>query len=98
MKTKSPESDFRKILLGISHRHGVRRVFDGFTRLAACALVAQTREAEYLQEAKRWEKPDLDLFAKALGALILEMETKPFEDLIGGYYVQIALSQKGQQW
>ncbi|TAK93479.1 MAG: SAM-dependent DNA methyltransferase [Verrucomicrobia bacterium] len=95
---KSQPSDFRKILDRISHRHDTRRVFDGFTRLAACALAAQTREAEYLDEAKRWEKPDLELFAEALGALVSEMESRPFEDLIGGYYMEFALSHKGQQW
>jgi type I restriction-modification system DNA methylase subunit len=95
---KSQPSDFRKILDRISHRHDTRRVFDGFTHLAACALAAQTREAEYLEEAKRWEKPDLELFAEALGALVSEMETRPFEDLIGAHYMEFALSHKGQQW
>ncbi len=98
MKAKSQQCDFRKILGGLSYRHDARRVFDGFTRLAACALAAGTREAEYLEEAKRWERAELDLFAEALGALILEMEKHPFEDLIGEYYIEFALSQKGQQW
>ena len=57
---KSRPDDFRKILERISHRHDPRRVFDAFTRLAACALAVQTREAEYLEEARRWEKPELD--------------------------------------
>jgi len=38
------------------------------------------------------------LFAQALGALVSEMETRPFEDLIGAYYMEFALSSKGQQW
>lgn len=98
MKTKSQQSDFRKILERISHSHDARHVFDAFTRFAACALAVQTREAEYLEEAKRWKKPELDLFAEAFGALIAEMEARPFEDLIGGCYMEFALSQKGQQW
>lgn len=97
MSAKKP-GDFRTILERISHRHDTRCVFDGFTRLAACALAAQTREAEYLEEAKRWGKADLDLFAEALGALVSQMEIRPFEDLIGGHYMEFALSQKGQQW
>ena len=97
MSTRQSE-DFRAILESISHRHDTRHVFEAFTRLAACALAAQTREAEYLEEAKRWEKPELELFAKALGALVLEMETRPFEGLIGGFYMELALSKKGQQW
>ena len=95
---KSPPGDFRKILERLSHCHDNRHVFDAFTRFSACALAAETREAEYLEEAKRWEKPDLDLFAEAFAVLISEMESRPFEDLIGGYYMECALSTKGQQW
>ena len=93
---KSP--DFRKILERLSHRHDTRRVFDAFTRFAACALAAQTREADYLEEVKHWERSDLELFAEALGTLVNEMENKPFEDVLGGHYMEFALSSKGQQW
>ena len=95
---KTPQGDFRKILERISHHHDMRSVFDAFVRFAACALAAQTREAEYLEEAKRWDKADLDLFGQALGALTLEMETKPFEDVLGTHYMEFALSSKGRQW
>ena len=98
MSAKRPEpDDFRKVLGRLSHRHDIRRVFDAFIRLSACALSAKTREAEYLEEAKLWEKPELEMFAEALAALTVEMEGKPFEDVIGGYYMESALSQKGQQ-
>jgi type I restriction-modification system DNA methylase subunit len=96
-KTKAPEN-FRKILENISRRHDTRRVFDAFTRLAACALACETREPEYMEEIKQWEKPELESFSKALGALVIEMETRPFEDLLGSYYMEFALSTKGQQW
>ena len=95
---KSPPGDFRKILERLSHRHDIHRVFDAFTRFAACALAAQTREMEYLEEVKHWETTDLGLFAEALGALVSEMESKPFEDVLGGHYMEFALSSKGQQW
>jgi type I restriction-modification system DNA methylase subunit len=95
---KSQPSDFRKILERISRRHDTRKVFDAFARFAACALAAQTREAEYLEEAKRWEKQDMDLFVEAFGDLVLEMETRLFEDVLGEYYMEFALSSKGQQW
>src|SRR5581483_5184606 len=99
MPSKSSDiSDFRKLLGTLSHKHDLRRVFDAFVRMAACAVAAGTREPEYLEEAKRWEKSDLALFSQVLGALVLEMEGRPFEDVIGGYYVEYALSQKGQQW
>jgi len=89
---------FRKILEGMAHRHDLGRVFEAFTRLAACALAAQSREAEYLEEAKRWRKPELETFAQALGALTMEMESHPFEDLLGGCYLEFALSSQGQRW
>jgi hypothetical protein len=95
---KPPPDDFRRILESLSHRHDTRSVFDAFIRFAACALAAETREAEYLEEVKHWEKPELDLFAEALGALVSEMETRPFEDILGGYYMESALSSKGQRW
>ena len=38
----------------------------------------------------------MDLFAEAFGALITEMETRPFEDVLGPYYVEFALSKRGQ--
>lgn len=98
MKKKSQPSDFRRILESISHRHDTRKVFDAFIRFAACAVAAGTREAEYLEEAKRWEKQDMESFAHAFGALVAEMETRPFEDVLGGYYMEFALSHKGQQW
>ena len=95
---KAQPGDFRKILERLSHRHDTRRIFDAFVRFAACAVATQTREAEYLEEAKRWEASELDTFAEALAALIIEMEASPFEDIIGGYYMEFALSSKGQQW
>lgn len=96
MKPKS--SDFRSLLKGLSHRHDSRRVFDAFLCLAACALAAGTREAEYLAEAKLWNQSELQAFSEALGALVAEMESRPFEDILGGYYLDAAVSQKGQQW
>jgi len=95
---KKDPHDFRKKLEAIAYSHQLSTVFSGFCRLAACALAAQTREAEYLAEAKRWTKPELTLFAEALGCLTHEMEQKPFEDVLGTHYMEFALSQKGQQW
>lgn len=91
-------NDFRTILKSLSHGHDTHRVFEGFVCLAACAVAAQTREAEYLDEAKRWNRDELNLFSQALGALVVEMEKHAFEDLIGGYYMEFALSDKGRQW
>ena len=96
MKAKS--HDFRAVLQSLSHRHDLRRIFDAFVLLAACALAMQTRETEYLEEAGRWTKEELETFAEALALLVTEMERHPFTDILGSYYMEFALSQKGQQW
>ena len=95
MSTKN--ETFRSLLSSISVRHDSRRVFDGFVRLAACALAMQTREAEYLAEAKRWDRDELDVFSRALGALVLEMERDSYTDLLGTHYMDFALSQSSAQ-
>lgn len=95
---KNKTSDFRKILEPLLYGHDLRTVFDAFVRLSACALAAQTRESDYLEEAKRWKPDELKVFGDALGSLILEMEQQPFTDVLGGYYMEFALSTKGQQW
>lgn len=95
---KPPHGDFRTILELLSRRHDTRRIFDAFVRFAACALAASTREPEYVEEAKRWKREELDLFAEAFAALAGEMGAHPFEDIIGGYYMEFALSSKGQRW
>ena len=91
---KSPSGGFREVLTRLSHRHDTRSVFDAFVRFTACALAAQTREPEYLEEAKLWEKAELEIFAEALAALVLEMESHPFEDLLGSCYMELALSRR----
>jgi type I restriction-modification system DNA methylase subunit len=96
MKAKSP--DFRTVLRSLCHRHDLRRVFDAFVLMAACALAMQTREPEYMEEAKNWTKEELETFAEALALLVTEMERHPFTDILGGYYMEFAISQKGQQW
>lgn len=96
MKAK-PTPDFRQILQRLAHHRDTHSVFDTFTRLTACVLAAQTREAEYLEAVKGWTQDELQVFAEALDALTDEMEAKPFTDILGGYYMEFALSTKGQQ-
>ena len=89
---------FRKLLEPLCRSRDTYTVFAAFCRLAACAVAAGSREEEYLEEAKRWNNDELGIFAKVLSALVDEMETKPFEDVLGCYYMEFALSTKGQQW
>lgn len=93
-----PETNFRKILESVSHRYEARQIFDAFVKLGACALAAGTREEEYLAEAKRWDKEELNRFAQAMACLVREMEKHPYEDLLGTFYMDFALSYQGQKW
>jgi type I restriction-modification system DNA methylase subunit len=89
---RPPDSaDYREIIRDIARSRGtVATVFADFCRMAACALAAQTREEEYLEVAGRYSKDELGLVSKALASLILEMERKPFEDLLGPLYQEVA--------
>lgn len=92
------QQTFRSLIEQLIRKHDAYRVFSGFTCLAACALAHGTREKEYLEEAKRWNRDELETFSHALAALVMEMEKQPFTDLLGGHYMDLALSHKGQQW
>ncbi|OAM87187.1 N-6 DNA methylase [Termitidicoccus mucosus] len=97
MKT-SQTPTFRSLLEQLIRRHDAHEVFTAFASLAACALAHGTRETEYLEEARRWNRDELEIFSHALAALVMEMEAQPFTDLLGGHYMELALSHKGQQW
>ena len=70
-----------------------REFFRSFCLLAACALSAGKREAEYLAEAKRWSRAELDEFARLLGVLVLEAEASPLTDILGPTYMA-----RGGRW
>jgi hypothetical protein len=95
---KTTPSDFRRVLdTLVRGGHDHRRIFDAFVRFAACALACQTREAEYLEEAKRWKPEEMKLFSEAFAALVNEMGDEPFQDVLGVHYMDWALSAKGAQ-
>lgn len=83
-------ADFRAIIERISQSKSSNlTVFTDFCRIAACSLACQTREDEYLEVVSRYSEEEINDFSKALAALILEMESKPFTDLLGFYYMEI---------
>lgn len=65
-------------------------VFSDFCRVSACALAMGDREPEYLDVAKSYSRDHLSDFSLALSLLVREMETKPFADILGEYYLSIA--------
>ena len=58
--------------------------------MAACALAAGSREAEYLEAIQPYGRDDLSQLSRAFALLVEEAESKPFEDVLGPYYIEIA--------
>ncbi len=82
--------DFRKVVEEVARKKSAPfEVFVDFCTMAACCFAAQTREEEYLQVAGKYEKEELNRMATALGMLVMEMERKPFQDLLGPYYLEV---------
>lgn len=81
--------DFRQVLNALAaSRSSIATVFSDFCRVTACCLAMQAREDEYLDAIKGYSKHNLDQLAQAMGLLINEMESKPFEDVLGVYYTE----------
>ena len=90
-KNETDEIGFRKVIEELARRRGeILKVFSDFVCMAACALASQTREEEYLEVAKSYDREELAQFGKALGLLVEDMEAEPFEDLLGRCYSEIA--------
>jgi|TARA_B100001989_G_C24440593_1_gene413737 hypothetical protein len=88
--SKPSDTDFRAVLRSIAHtRSSIVSVFSDFCRIVACSLAVGTREDEYFDAIKGYSKSDLNQFAKALGLLVHEMESRPFEDVLGMFYTEI---------
>lgn len=45
-------------------------------------------EALYLQTAGKYSREELETFAKALGTLSLQVNEKPYSDLLGQYFTE----------
>ncbi len=88
--TGNTRDGFRGVLGALAYtRSSISTVFADFCRITACCLAVQTREDEYLETIKPYARHDLDQLAKAMALLIEEMETKPFEDVLGTYYTEV---------
>lgn len=88
--SRQPKYEFSKLLDPIARRKSSPLdVFRDFVTMSACALAVQTREEEYLDVAKKYDREELNEFGKALGALTSEMEEFAFSDILGPYFCEI---------
>jgi len=84
---------FAKHLEKIASRYGsYLEVLTTFVNLCACCLAIPAgdgktvREAEYMEIVGKLKREDLDLYCEAFGELQVEMEQRPYEDLLGLCY------------
>lgn len=93
-KRTSPRKDlgnFRDTINDVARTRGSAvTVFGDFCKVVACALSAGQRESEYMEVMKLYDKAEQGSFAKAMAQLTMEMEQKPFQDLLGPYYQENA--------
>jgi hypothetical protein len=83
--------NYRKIIESIARtRSSQLQVFADFCRMSACALSLLKREPEYLEIAGRYTRDELSDISQALANLVNEMEEKPFTDILGDYYLEVA--------
>ena len=80
---------FMRILEGVQHV----RFLDAFRILVtcgACALTAGRQEELYLQTIAGLKRGDLETIVRAWGQLQLDMEDRPYRDLLGPAYMAVA--------
>lgn len=83
---------FEKTLLNLSRHQSLSRIFDDFLQMSVCAFSHGRMEEEYLAIVKRYKPEELNLFAQALGELILDAEqvsskAGAWDDVLGEYYM-----------
>jgi type I restriction-modification system DNA methylase subunit len=86
-----PNADYRSIINSIAHTKSSQlQVFADFCKIAACALALSSREDEYYGIATRYSSDEMHEFSTAFSSLVNEMEEKPFTDILGDYYLEVA--------
>lgn len=86
-----PNEDYRIIIQELARsRSSQLQIFTDFCKLAACCLALCTREEEYHGIATRYGSEEMHQFSRAFAYLVNEMEAKPFTDILGEFYIEIA--------
>lgn len=92
-----PKPSFRDAIQSIARtRSSQAAVFADFCRMAACAVSVLAREDEYLKIAAGYSRDELSEFSQSLALLVQEMESKPFTDVLGPFYLEVAAHSSKQ--
>lgn len=86
-----PNADYRTTITSIARTKSSQlQVFADFCKIAACALALCSREDEYHEIATRYTSDEMHELSVAFANLVNEMEEKPFTDILGDYYLEVA--------
>lgn len=85
----------------LGQKYGVRETFEDFVYCCAYSLSNLTnfnnsREKEYLNISKKYEKEDFNSFASMLSALTLDLSKDDCEDILGNVFEELGLHDKGR--
>lgn len=79
---------FVRLLEGVT-RLRLSEAFRRMVLMTACALTGGQQEALYLDAIRGLAREDLDVLVRASAQLVLDMEARPFRDLLGPVYMEI---------
>jgi type I restriction enzyme M protein len=101
LKTKDVKPylrEFNSLFSLVGRRHDISRVFDDFLTIVICCLARQTQENLYLDTVRKYDKDELNNFAKVLGTLFIiydnEIAKGNWIDPLGDYYESLASNHK----
>ena len=95
MKTLS----FAKIIDGLAYRWDRRQIFSDFLEMVICAFSLGAKEARYMEIISTYSPEEVNSFADALGALVIEMDDQGngYKDVLGEYFtLEITNGHNGQ--
>ena len=90
---------FATHLNGLSQRYGVGTVFSDMLTMIICAFSMGTREEEYLKTIRPYKKSEVNTFAEAFAALVVEMtgDGSGMVDVLGEYFMEfLSFGRNGQ--
>jgi len=98
-------SEFKRILNGFSHKRNIRELFTDWLEIAACTMHNapyqfglpkdedfEKVEARYMEAIQKYEREELDAFAKMLGLTQMALQTSK-TDFLGKLYMELEISQ-----
>src|SRR6056297_2848544 len=95
MKKETFESVLKKLMV----RHNPHRIFSDFLTLVVCAFSLGEQEEKYLSVIRQYTKQEANLFAEALGKLVIEMtgDGTGLVDVLGLFFQEhISFGRSGQ--